>query len=439
MATLDRIALSTKIDAYITSNNNREITGAKLNELFQDIKESMWNLTDDGLPSGSSQTKISSGCNVAYSGTGLTFVGGPGSAVFAGTPVTVAGNNVTLAAADGTHPRIDAIILKSDGSFDKITGTPAATPSAPVLNDPVNEILRTYALVPQSATTPSGITTLTWYDENLGTGGGEDATFSTNDATNIDPDATTNPSNGTKCIEVSGPGGGSGKYFELTAASAIQKAVLSNISFNVYLGGTGVNKIFVYLRDSGGTNVASFTIQNGVNGYDKNLTGVQQNIIIDVNDFTWTGATEFDEIRFEWQTGGSPTFSFDEVWTQTGLPVVSTGPDVARLLPQADQVLTSSSNEVAWDVANNVRAYHNQTENTEIQIPDNFELGDQLSLTVEADGVSTLSWATGYSKIDGEEVDLDGSETDGDLYIYTLRVISASEILVILSGKTVAA
>ena len=49
MAVLTRTALAAKINNVITSNNNKNVTGAILNDLLQDIKDSLFNLSTDNI------------------------------------------------------------------------------------------------------------------------------------------------------------------------------------------------------------------------------------------------------------------------------------------------------------------------------------------------------------------------------------------------------
>lgn len=61
-----------------------------------------------------------------------------------------AGGNATIGAADVTDPRIDAIVIASNGSLAVRAGTPAGTPSAPTLT--ANDVLIAYVSVVANAT-----------------------------------------------------------------------------------------------------------------------------------------------------------------------------------------------------------------------------------------------------------------------------------------------
>jgi hypothetical protein len=49
MAVLTRTALAAKINNVITANNNRAITGAVLNDLLQDVVDSLLNISSDNV------------------------------------------------------------------------------------------------------------------------------------------------------------------------------------------------------------------------------------------------------------------------------------------------------------------------------------------------------------------------------------------------------
>jgi len=73
---------------------------------------------------------IVSGCETTISG--LTVTVGAGVAHLAnGTRKEIAQTNITLDNADSTNPRIDLVYINADGEVAKVTGTAAASPSAP--------------------------------------------------------------------------------------------------------------------------------------------------------------------------------------------------------------------------------------------------------------------------------------------------------------------
>jgi len=72
MSQKTRQQLHAKIEAYITSNANNEITGALLNDLLQDFKDSEFNLLDDagllGLREYNPLTQYPAGLGCFYQG-----------------------------------------------------------------------------------------------------------------------------------------------------------------------------------------------------------------------------------------------------------------------------------------------------------------------------------------------------------------------------------
>ena len=120
-----------------------------------------------------------------------------GSISVSGTVVNIPYTVVTLDAADPTNARIDLIILESDGTADKITGTPASEPSEPDY-DTATQVKLTIVTIPAGATEPPSVTVTTLYDEN------NDWTYADSGAT-IVADSTTSPHAGTYCIEATNP------------------------------------------------------------------------------------------------------------------------------------------------------------------------------------------------------------------------------------------
>ena len=142
------------------------------------------------------------GCGVQYL-SGLTYTVGGCTYSINGITYTSASTpqNITLATADPTNPRIDVIFLDSTLTVQKITGTPAATPQQPVV-DPSTQLQLTFVLVPALATTPGNTTTTSIYLENTewtsATGGTSSA--------NVNVASTNNPYLGSKDTEF-GAGG----------------------------------------------------------------------------------------------------------------------------------------------------------------------------------------------------------------------------------------
>lgn len=84
-----------------------------------------------------------------------------------GNTLIAAPQDITLDAADATNPRIDVIAVDENGDLVKITGTPAADPSKPDINE-ATQVEVTFVTVAALATVPSGFTQTDIYREDAG-------------------------------------------------------------------------------------------------------------------------------------------------------------------------------------------------------------------------------------------------------------------------------
>ena len=132
-----------------------------------------------------------SGLGVHYV-SGLTYQVGAGSYAIGGVTYTITTiSSITLDAADVTNPRIDVIYAKNDGTINVLKGTPAASPVQPAV-DYSTELPLNIATIAANATTPTGVTTTTIYDENT--------EWTCASSSNIDCNSTTTPYHLTKNI-----------------------------------------------------------------------------------------------------------------------------------------------------------------------------------------------------------------------------------------------
>lgn len=116
----------------------------------------------DNLLSNINGYAVVAGCAIT-AGTGLSVSMAAGTALVAERFLAVsAAIDQALAAADATHPRLDAIVLNAAGTFTIRAGTAAAQPSAPSLTD--NDILLALVWVPAAA---SSLTSTNIRDKRL--------------------------------------------------------------------------------------------------------------------------------------------------------------------------------------------------------------------------------------------------------------------------------
>lgn len=107
---------------------------------------------------GSGGNRIISG-NASYSGTGFIYDVTALTYIIQGTLYASAATSVTLAAADPTLDRIDVIYADDTGSVGVITGTPAATPAKPSV-DNLTQVEVTFVTVSAGATAPTVVAIL---------------------------------------------------------------------------------------------------------------------------------------------------------------------------------------------------------------------------------------------------------------------------------------
>jgi hypothetical protein len=106
---------------------------------------------------------------------------------------------ITLSPGDPNNPRIDVIAVDVYGDIIVLEGTPSASPIKPQI-DPLTQMEGTFINVAAGATSPTGASSSSVYDENLQEAGGEwDASTSAPGRVNLSSTATVK--NGSKAIE----------------------------------------------------------------------------------------------------------------------------------------------------------------------------------------------------------------------------------------------
>jgi hypothetical protein len=263
-----------------------------------------------GSGEGTPLNGIVSGCGVAYTGS-LGFSMSAGSAYIDGTLVTASAQTITLTAADATNPRIDVLYLDDAGTFGKIDGTPAANPSQPAV-DPTSQLYLTFVLVPATATSLSGITTETIYDE------GTEWTATTS-GTGFTAGSTNNPNTGTKDIE--GTSVASGAYVKFVRSSAesfdgdgsLLLSIRSKASWNTKRSLT----LQWYL--AGVAKGSPVTLKEGAFGFSSANTSSYQALVISKSLFAIAAGTNVDELRITAAGSGGAAIGFyiDPIKLQT--------------------------------------------------------------------------------------------------------------------------
>lgn len=214
---------------------------------------------------------------------------------------------ITLDPADPTDDRFDIIVVDENGTVSIVKGTPSTPPASP--NIQWNQVVVTTVLVSAGSTTPTSITYDLMYNEN--TGSPTEWTYSAYNLASplgtIVPNSTTNPFNGSICIEAQGVNIRRG--VTLTRGTSVDLQAFSSIQFAFRLDtalGSGTN-FNIRFRNSAGT-----FIGNTVNifnwGGSKTTTGAYQVFVIPVTAFgNITNVKGFSAIL----AGGSTAFTYN--------------------------------------------------------------------------------------------------------------------------------
>ena len=254
-----------------------------------------------------------SGCGVTYSGTGLVFTVQTCSYRIAGNVYTTAQTDVTLSAADATHPRIDAIIVNDSEVATKLDGTPGATPAKPAIN-PVTQLDLTFTLTAAGATTPSNVTTEDVYLEDA------EWTCSSAGTGTFDCADTSDPFAGTKAVSVTD--GAKNSYINFAKGSDVTLSNYNNLVFYIQSKATWHRQrsIVISFIDNSAIVGSSVTFNEGAFGFDSSVTTSYQQITIPTSAFG--AAATVDTVRFTIGGGGSATIGYflDNVKLQGGVP-----------------------------------------------------------------------------------------------------------------------
>jgi hypothetical protein len=249
-----------------------------------------------------------SGCGIQYL-SGLTYT--VGGCTYSINGITYASplTNITLAAADPSNPRIDVIFVDTTQVVQKITGTPGATPSQPVV-DPSTQLQLTFVLVNAAATTPTNTTVTNIYLENTewtsSTGGTSSA--------NVNIASTNNPYLGTKDTEF----GTSGSVATTTYVQYLKPASgTENLS--------NYNALVFYMR-----NKAAWPKQRSVTvQWFNGSTALGIPVVVSNGAFGWnatTNTTAYQQVSIPTATFGIPGVLVTSVrFTITGTGANLTG------------------------------------------------------------------------------------------------------------------
>jgi hypothetical protein len=311
--------------------------------------------------------------------SGLTFEVSECVYLIEGDSYTSAPATITLDASDITHPRIDVLYVDTDSLAGEIAGTPAASPAKPEV-DPLTQLELTFVTVEAGATTPTGISAMLLYGDNVGDPTEWDATAS---AGTIDVDNTDDPYAGTKAIQFWDAFAGQRAMLDAGSGNELTVGTLDFLELHVkaitWPGSTRLRVAFF----NGPTRISTWVdIKDGNFGFDSSNTSDYQTVGIPNSAFAFTD-TVADAVWI--QMNGSPGGSFqayvDHVRAQSGLTIIN------NFIGMTEE-----------DLVNNVRTFHaqqafgNDTLIDGATIP--WNLDRQMIATVTLEGNRTLSSPT---------------------------------------------
>jgi hypothetical protein len=314
---------------------------------------------------------------VTWTGTGLVFGVTPATYVIDGSNYTSLASSITLDAADGTFGRYDAIIVNSSGVVSKITGTPAASPVFPQI-DPATELLLTYVLVDAGATTPTQVSDVVVYDENV------EWTTSTTGGVTADFANTTFANHGTKSIAATWAGS-SGLLF--TNGSSLIGGNYLNVSFYIRLTATMANNVNVALQFYNG----STAVSNTLNCAFSKLAAGWQLVSFNISQFTFNGA--FNRIRISLTGTNASTVYFDWLRLQANAT-----PQPTQGLQSAYTKITDGTTTAAAAGSDQIKFRHDNTMSVTVGSNDATH-GDNVLFKVDTTVIATKYYVGSASNL----------------------------------------
>jgi hypothetical protein len=338
-------------------------------------------VTSAAVPDNSTESAVLSGCGIIYTGD-LTFAMSAGSYILDGITHTAVEQTITLDDADGDDPRLDVLYLDTEGVLQKLTGTPAASPSKPAV-DPVSQLELTFVLVPAGAVTLSAVTTEDIYQENsewTTSQGGTSLSFT----------STASPYAGTNSIETTGVFGSS-SYAHFARPSGNEAfGGDGNLIIRIKSKSTWGAKrsLLVQWYCDGAIVGAAAGIRTGVYGFDSSITNGYQVVIIPKSVFAIPASVEIDALRISCGGSGNstPTFYMDGIQLQTNGTAIGNS-DLSQSVADARYV-NVTGDEMTGDLLVPDEAYDASTWNGSREVPTKNAVRDKIE-SIAPGGVVT--------------------------------------------------
>jgi hypothetical protein len=325
-------------------------------EALDEINNRLSALEGASTPEAASGTFLVSGGEVVWT-SGLQFTAAAATYYINGVLYNSAQQNVTLAAADATNPRIDAITLNTTGTLGKVTGTAAASPAEPSV-DPATLLKLTIVLVGANAGSPT-VTNTSLYAENAGHP--NEWNWSTNDVTRVNFASTSLPRTDNNCIEAT-------NMRTVTTATAQKGAGTIDVNAQdklvLYIRSKGFGSgrwLNAHWQNAGVQKGNKVLIRNGSFGFNSNNTADYQVIVIDTLLFGIPNGDVVDQLVLQ-PGGGTIGFRIDDMFLQDGGTASGGEPPVVGI-PEADADLKyqpiinpNNRSEVFLDFTSNTEA-----------------------------------------------------------------------------------
>ena len=278
------------------------------------LGEDISSVPDDPGTANPSGNAITSGGEVVAVPGQLKVRISAGTATIQGVTVTWDEEELTVGAADATHPRIDVVAIDATGPI-VIAGTAAASPVKPQI-EPTTQIERTFFTVAATATEITATNDLVYDEGNDGyTDSASGAPFAL--------ESTNQPFNGTKSIE--GTAVVAGNYVQFTKGSDFEPGDFNSLV--MYLrpkaSWNTARSLVVTLLTSADVQVGQpVTIKENTYGLVTSLIQYQQ-LVLPASLFQANGRAA-RKIRITARgTGGTMGFFLDRIFWQAGLAPTS--------------------------------------------------------------------------------------------------------------------
>lgn len=312
--------------------------------------------------------RLISGGNAVWV-SGYNFTVEPTVIQFSGTPASFPQTNVTLAPSDPTDDRIDIIIADNAlGSIYAITGSASTPPTLPDY-DPFSQFQLTFIPVDALTTEPVDVSRTWIYRENT------EWTTTVSNPT-INPNSTSSPYQGTKCVE--GTNVLNNQYVRFRNASTFILDGYDTLYFYINpKAGWGTNRYLrLHWENSGGTRQGNYYIlNNGAMGFNI-ANPTYQLVAIPLRLFGVPAGRAVQGLRIYVisSSGAMPGFRIDDIALQIGVSQLpATVPD-ATTTTKGIVLLAPNLGTVANTVvqADDYRMTHGVV--TEVALPGTLKL-----------------------------------------------------------------